>query len=161
MSSQSSTLVEKMKCNMSVHPPTSTHPLSPLSPFLSIRKLQMHEAVGSHCSGTQLGGAVKGEASEMEIVSSEMANSGWAHILLVTNVIDAYWASQIHRWNLVRAAVCHCNFFQHPRSSEVFGGIIWCAMPGTTEIKERTNNWVSDQHRSCWYLEDKSINNRM
>lgn len=57
----------------------------------------MHEAVGSHCSGTQLGGAVKGEASEMEIVSSEMANSGWAHILLVTNVIDAYWASQIHR----------------------------------------------------------------
>lgn len=82
---------------MSVHPPTSTHPLSPLSPFLSIRKLQMHEAVGSHCSGTQLGGAVKGEASEIEIVSSEMANSGWAHILLVTNVIDAYWASQIHR----------------------------------------------------------------
>lgn len=122
MSSQSSTLVEKMKCNLSVHPPTSTHPLSPLSPFLSIRKLQMEEAVGSRCSGTQLGGAVK--ASETEIVSSEMADSGWAHILLVTNVVDAYWASQIHRRNLVRAAVCHCHFFHHPRSSEVFGGII-------------------------------------
>lgn len=60
----------------------------------------------------------------MEIVSSEMANSGWAHILLVRNVIYAHWPSQIHRGNLVRGAVCHCDFFHHHRCSEVFGGVI-------------------------------------
>lgn len=57
----------------------------------------MEEPVGCHCSGAELGGVVKGEASEMETVSSEMANSGWARVLLVRNVIYAHRASQIHR----------------------------------------------------------------
>lgn len=129
-----------MKCNKSVHPLTSTHPLSPLSPFLSRIKLQMEEAVGCHCSGAELEGVVKREASGMEIVSSEMANSGWAGVLLVRNVIYAHGASQIHRRNLVRAAVCHCGFFHHHRCSEVSGGIIWCATPGTTEMEK--NKWL-------------------
>lgn len=84
----------------------------------------MEEAVACHYSGAELGGVVEGEASEMEIVSSEMANSGWARILLVRDAIYAHRASQIHRRNLVRAPVCHCNFFHHHRCSEVFGGII-------------------------------------
>lgn len=86
------------------------------------------------------GGVAKGEASEMGIVSSELANPGWADILLVRNVIYAHGASQIHRRNLVRAAVCHCDFFHHHRCSEVSGGIIWCATPGTREMEE--NKWL-------------------
>jgi len=72
-------MLEKTKWGMSVH---GQHPPpNPPSALPSRRKRLLKEAVADHCSSAESGGVTetaneKNGNSEMEIVSSETANSG-------------------------------------------------------------------------------------